>query len=243
LGECGCRERFRGLIVRGDGAQVASPTLEANGIDSSTPGRAIEGRRSAAMQRVDDMGDSRVEHGVADDRVAKGDHPAARLEQTGANGAPERVADDGIVGLGDLDDQRGLEVAQHRARDVTPASSRDRKASIDELADRLGHGRVAIAPRGRSVVHLDRAGGGASTTSSTSSGLRRCGRRYRDEVVGRMRVEQRRRGRRHRSRRAARISTTSALASQGSHRIVREQRCAERSAPTVATPGIAACIR
>ncbi len=87
LGECGCRERFRGLVVRGDGAQVASPTLEANGIDSSTPGRAIEGRRGAAMQRVDDMRDSRVEHGLADDRVAKGDHPAARLEQPGANGA------------------------------------------------------------------------------------------------------------------------------------------------------------
>ena len=103
------------------------------------------------------------------------------------------------------------------------------EASIDELADRLGHGGVAIAPRGRSVVHFDRAGAEVREHDLFDEQRDSVGAAddVADEVVGRMRVEQRgdEVGDTTHAERLD-LDDVGSLASQGSHRIVREQRCA-----------------
>ena len=94
---------------------------------------------------------------------------------------------------------------------------------------RLGHGGVAIAPRGRSVVHFDRAGAEVPRARPLRRAAGPVGAAddVADEVVGRMRVEQRgdEVGDTTHAERLD-LDDVGSLASQGSHRIVGEQRCA-----------------
>ncbi len=112
------------------------------------------------MHRVDEVGNGGVEHRLADDRVTKRHDAAARLEQAGPHAGGERVAHGRVIGLGHRDHQRRVEVTDHGSGDDDPALCRieQPEARLGELANGAGHGRVALAPDGRAVVHLHRSG-------------------------------------------------------------------------------------
>ena len=129
--------------------------------------------------------------------MAEGDHAAARLEQT----ARERALPSASLTMASSASatstiNAGSKSPTHRARDDRTAPVlrvEHRGDGLDELADRLGHGGVAIAPRGRSVVHFDRAGADVREHDLFDEQRDAVGAAddVADEVVGRMRVEQR----------------------------------------------------
>ena len=193
-----------------------SPTFEAPGIGPASRRQAIEGRRRAPVHRGDDVGHGRVEHRLADDRMAKGGSPRRWSRAAPRERRRRARRSTRVVGLGDLDHQRRFEVADDGAGDDHRPVLRveSPQHAVDELADRPRYGGVAIAPRGRwpsctSTVPREHP---RARPPRRGAGPRRCGRRChgRAPQADTHRGVQRR-GPRRRSDRAASRSTTAAI--------------------------------